>query len=479
MASDAISLSGDFPPATREAWAALVEKTLKGASLPEARVGGVTVKALYTAADGCPSVAPVLAPRDAERPWDVRTSIGHPDPAGANREALADLEGGAASILVRIDPTGAEGVAIGSADALARVLDQVEPELATIAVDAGFLGPMAAHWLDAAAKASPSAKLAFHLDPFSALARAGASPGPLEAHMISAAGVAARLADTYPAASLFLASGRVVHEAGGEAAQELGFAAAAALAYAKALVRAGLSMEQAFGRITLGLAADQDYFLTIAKLRAARAIWARVVEACGISAPAVVEARSSGRMLTRLDAWTNMLRLTVAGFGAAAGGADAIVLGTFTDALGHPGDLARRQSRNAQLVLMEEAGLARVADPAGGAWAVEAMTDQMARAGWAAFQAIEAEGGLLAALASGRIAAEAAASLEARRAALADKSEKVIGVTVFPSADKTPVPVETVAPTAAIAPPTRLPGPDSRCPPLTPVRLTEPFEAAA
>ena len=473
------TLAKDFPPATREAWAALVDKTLKGAALPEADVGGVIVKALYTAAEANPSVSPVLAPRDAERPWDVRTSIGHPDPVRANADALADLEGGAASILVRIDPTGERGVAIGSPDSLARVLEQVEPEMATIALDAGFLGPATADWLGAAAKASPAARLAFHLDPFSALAEAGASPGPFEAHLASAATTAARLAETYPAASLFLASGRVVHEAGGEAALELGFAAAAALAYAKALVQTGFPMDQAFAGISLGLAADQDYFLTIAKLRAARAIWARITEACGVSAPAVIEARSSGRMLTRLDAWTNMLRLTVAGVGAAAGGADAIVLGAFTDALGRPAPLARRQARNAQLVMMEEAGLGRVADPAGGAWVVEAMTDQLARAGWAAFQAIEAEGGLLAALASGRIAAEAAAALAARRAHIADKSDKIIGVTVFPNADPTPTPVETPPAVAVDAPSPRLPGPDSRCPPLTPVRLAEPFEAVA
>ena len=469
----------DFPTATREAWAALVDKTLKGQPLPEAQAGTVTIKALYTASESQPSVAPVLPVRDAERPWEVRTSISHPDPALANAEALADLEGGAASILVRIDPAGEKGVAVGSAEALARVLEQVQPELATIALDAGFLGPKAADWLGAAAKASPTAKLAFHFDPFSALAEGGVSPGPLEAHLISAATVAARLTETYPDASLFLASGRVVHEAGGEAALELGFAAAAAVAYAKALVRAGLPMDRAFARITLGLAADQDYFLALAKLRAARAIWARIVEACGIQAAAVIEARSSARMLSRMDAWTNMLRLTVAGVGAAAGGADAIVLGTFTDALDHPGELARRQSRNAQLVLMEEAGLGQVVDPAGGAWAIEAMTDQLARAGWAAFQTIEAEGGLLAALSSGRIAGEAAASLEARRKALADKTDKMIGVTVFPNADKTAIPVEDVVAIAVEAPSARLPGPDSRCPPLTPARLAEPFEASA
>ena len=471
--------AADFPPATREAWAALVNKTLKGQPLPEAHVGTVTVEALYTAADSLPSVVPVLQPRDAERPWDLRTSITHPDAAQANRDALADLEGGAASILLRIDPTGQNGIAIGSAEAMARVLDGVEPELASIALDAGFLGSKAADWLGAVAKASPTAKLAFHLDPFNALAQAGVSPGPMEAHLISAATVASRLAETYPAASLFLASGRVVHEAGGDAALELGFAAASAVAYAKALVRAGRSMDQAFAGITMGLATDQDYFLAIAKLRAARAIWARIVEACGVDAPARIEARSSGRMLSRMDAWTNMLRLTVAGFGAAAGGGDAIVLGTFTDALGHPGELARRQSRNAQLVLMDEAGLGRVADPAGGAWAIETMTDQLARAGWAAFQAIEAEGGLLAALSSGRIAVEAATSLELRRAALMDKTDKLIGVTVFPSTDETLVPVEQVVAVPVAAPSPRLPGPDTRCPPLTPARLAEPFEAAA
>lgn len=380
--------------------------------------------------------------------------------------------------MVSVDPTGVDGVAVGSAEGLARVLDGVVPELATIALDAGFLGPKAADWLGAAAKASPTARLALHLDPFSALAAAGISPGPLEAHLISGATVAARLAETYPEASLFLASGRVVHEAGGEAALELGFAAAAAVVYAKALVRAGLSVEQAFARITLGFSADHDYFLTMAKLRAARTIWARITEACGVSTPAVVEARSSGRMLARMDAWTNMLRLTVAGFGAAAGGADAILLGTFTDALGHSGELARRQSRNAQLVLMDEAGVGRVVDPAGGAWAIEAMTDDLARAGWAAFQAIEADGGLLAALGSGRIAADVAASLQARRAAVAAKTDKIIGVTVFPSADPTPVPVEMVDATAFAveAPSPRLPGPDSHCPPLGAARIAEPFE---
>jgi methylmalonyl-CoA mutase len=229
-------------------------------------------------------------------------------------------------------------------------------------------------------------------------------------------------------------------------------------------------MDAAFARITLGLAADADYFLTIAKLRAARAVWARIAQACRASPMARIEARSSRRMLTANDAWTNMIRLTAAGFGAAVGGADTVILGHFTDALGLPTEFARRQSRNAQLVLMEEAHIGRVGDPAAGAGYIEALTDQIARAGWAEFQAIEAAGGIVAALASGRIAR----MVEAARAGRPEP--KIVGVTAFPPAKDTPVEVEIAAARPVQAPSPRLPGPDSACPPLKPVRISEAFE---
>src|SRR5205814_5569213 len=174
---------------------------------------------------------------------------------------------------------------------------------------------------------------------------------------------------------------------------------------------AGMPAAEAFGRTTLGLSADADYFLTIAKLRAARAVWARITEACGADPSARIEARSSRRMLTAKDAWTNMIRLTAAGFGAAVGGADTVILGNFTDALGLPTEFARRQSRNIQLVLMEEAHVGRVADPAAGSGYVEALTGQIARTAWADLQAIEAMGGLAPALAAGHVAGKVAAAV--------------------------------------------------------------------
>lgn len=464
------TLTGDFTPATEADWRALVGKTLGEApfaSLEKATVEGLPIAPLYV-----PAATPAVPARavSADRAWEAAALTAHPDPARANAEILADLSGGAAAAVIRIDPAGRAGVAAGSAADLTRTLDGVILEFAPVALDAGFLGPQAADWLGAAAKASPSALLRFHLDPLSAYAEAGASPGPIEAHLIFAANVAARLAETYPLAQLFLASGRVVHEAGGGEALEIAVAAAAALAYAKALVRAGMPMADAFARITLGLGADADYFATIAKPRAARAVWARVAAACGADPTARIEARSSHRMLTAKDAWTNMIRLTAAGFGAAVGGADTVILGNFTDALGLPTEFARRQSRNAQLVLMEEAHIGRVADPAAGSGYVEALTEEMARAAWSRFQAIEAAGGLIPALASGMVARGVEAANAAR------PEPRIIGVTAFPPVKDTPVDVEVAAARSADAPSPRLPGPDSACEALKSMRVAEAFE---
>ena len=469
--------------ATRARWMALVEKTLKGQSFEEAltvtTLDGVTIQPLYTAKDGV-AVARDLRARDPGRPWDLRMRAAHPDPARAAKDVLADLEGGAASVLLRIDPTGAGGVAVGSVDDLAKALSGVLLDLAPVALDAGFLGPKAADWLAALAKAAPNAPLAFHLDPLTAFAEAGVSPGPIESHVFSAATVASRLAGTYAKASLFLATGRAAHEAGGSNTEELAFMTASALAYAKALVRSGLSMDDAFGRIVLGVSLDGEYFTGVAKIRAAKAIWARLTEACGVSTPPRIEARSSRRMLAKADAWTNLLRLTSAGFAGAVGGADAIVLDAFTDAIGLPTAFARRQARNTQLVLMEESHLGRVADPAGGAWYLDSLTHQMANAAWGGFQAIEGAGGVVKALESGLVADAVAKTRAAQEAAFADKSRKILGVTAFPNADDNPPEVETpdASAFAVAGPDVRLPGPDSHCPALTPVRFAAAFEEA-
>ncbi len=482
MRPTAVPLAEEFEPADQARWRALVEKGLKGRpfeDLTSTTADGIAIAPLYTAEGAAEPLRARPAPAaDPQRPWDLRAVVEHPSPARANELALDDLNGGAASLLVRIDPSARDGVAVASQDDLARVLDGVMLELAPVALDAGWLGPDAANWLAVAAKGAPNAPLAFHMDPISIFAETGSSPGDLGVHINAAAQSADRHAAAYPDATAFLASGRVAHEAGGSEAQELGLMAAAALAYARAMMdEAGMSAKDAFARIVLGLSANEDVFVTIARLRAARAIWARVTEVAGVEARARIEARTSRRMLSRRDPWVNLLRQTAAGFAAGAGGADAVIMEPFTRPLGLPSELARRQARNVQLVLMEEAHLGRVADPAGGSWHVETLTDQLARAGWAFLQAIEAKGGAVAALTDGFVQAEVARVRAGREAAIAEKRSPILGVTVFPDAHEKPVAVEAVD-RAALAKAVDIaqPGEDTRCEALMPLRWTASFE---
>ena len=451
--------------AGHDAWLKAAARSLKGAdpaSLVTRTVEGVEIRPLYDSAPASERLRAAVG-------WDIRASVQASSPEAANALAHEALGGGATSLLLL-------GRAASDAD-MSLALDGVVLEAAPVALDAGFHGPVAARWLGEVAKGSPAAQLAFHLDPLGAFAEAGDSPGPIGAHVLRAAEVAAALAGTYPQASLFLASGRAAHEAGGSPAQELAMMAAAAVAYVRALEEAGMPPDLALKRVVLGVAVDDQVLVSIAKLRAARRIWARIAAAYGSAAPARIEARSSWRMLTEVDAWTNLLRLTVAGFAGAVGGADALVLGAFTDALGAPGERARRLARNTQLILAEEAHLGRASDALAGAWALESLTDQLARQGWTCFQSVEDQGGLAPALTAGWLADEIAKVREARAAAVGEGALPVLGVTRFPDPDQLPVEVEPAPPDVDF-PDVRLPGPDSRCASLRPIRVSATAEQA-
>ncbi|MGH7012137.1 MAG: methylmalonyl-CoA mutase family protein, partial [Caulobacteraceae bacterium] len=280
-------------------------------------------------------------------------------------------------------------------------------------------------------------------------ARLGDGQEPLEDHLRPTGRRAASFAETYPDASFFLASGRVLHEAGASEAQELAFAAASLIAYARALAAAGLPIEAALPRIAVGLCVDADVFGSIAKLRAVRLIARRIAAAFGAIAHGPIEARSSERMLTMASPWTNQVRLTAAAFSAAVGGADVIALGAYSDPFDTPDAQARRLSRNIGVILSEEAGVGRVADPASGSGAVEAMTGELARAAWAKLQEIEAAGGASAALSCGLIGGWVEASKAALKAQTAAGERRILGVTDFPAP---PSEVDVAAPLVSSTP---------------------------
>jgi len=474
-----IPLAEDFPPADEAAWMALVEKTLDGQAFEKRLVrqtyDGVRIDPLYTPAHAVEPLAAAPAPH-AEGRWDIRARVTHPDPAAANAAALEELEGGAASLLISLDASGEAGVAIGGREDLERVLDGVFIDLATVALDAGPHSVAAAQWLlDLGEARTLKPRLALHVDPLTTLAETGVVAGGIAAATLAGA----VLAERDLAQSVFLASGRAVHEAGGGEAAELGFMLSATFAYARAMIGRGRTPADAFQAIALGLAADGDYFVTLAKHRAARALWTRATRAAtGEALPAVIETRSSRRMLAALDPWVNMLRLTSACFGAATGGADAVVLDAFSQPLGRPTAFARRQARNTQLVLMEESNLGRVADPAAGSWHLEALSRSLAEAGWAFMQKIEAAGGAVAALETGLVDEAVAKTRGARAVDIARRKAGLIGVSEFPDLAEAGVDLDPVDPRpfAKAAPPAPA-GADTRCPPLTPWRAAEPFEA--
>jgi methylmalonyl-CoA mutase len=234
------------------------------------------------------------------------------------------------------------------------------------------------------------------------------------------------------------------------------------------LESAGFALDQARQLIFFRLAADADQFLTIAKFRALRKLFARVEAACGLVAqPIFVSAETAWRMMTRRDPWVNALRTTVATFAAGLGGADSVTVLPFTSALGLPDAFARRLARNTQLILLEESNLARVADPAAGSGGIEALTQHLCGAAWAFFQEIEAAGGAHTALTSGLVAHKVAAIRHEREAAVARGREPITGTSEFPDIHELPVAV--LAPGPAHEPAT---GGDL----LPEIRLGEPFE---
>ena len=361
--------------------------------------------------------------------WDVRQRHEHPDPAVAREQIMEDLEGGVSSLWLGL------GDGRIPVESLPDVLAETYLDLAPIVLDAGERFAEAAEvYLDVAAgRGVPAGALAGCLgaDPLGVLARTGIDAGARRQH--KHAGTPRRrpnrrrragppLRGRLPRHPRDLVDALPYHEAGGSDAEELGCALAAGLEYLRAMRAAGLPAEAAFGQLEFRYAATADQFATIAKLRAARRVWARVAQQCGVTSDAGGQwqhAVSSWSMLTRRDPWNNILRATLACFAAGVGGADAITVAPFDAAIGQPDRLARRVARNVHALLVEESHVARVIDPAGGSWYVEDLTEQLAVKAWTWFQEIERSGGLRAALAAGLIADRLAASREQRRDALA------------------------------------------------------------
>ncbi len=468
---DGFSLAGDFAPATRAQWLELVAKVLNGADpgkrLVRATRDGLEIHPLYLRegaphpdAAGWPGASPFLrgatATGTALGGWEIRQRHAHPDPAAASRAIREDLDGGVQAILLRID-TGltvlgeaADGCCIVDLDDLDEALAGVDLGEVPVALEGGRWGINASLMVALLRRRGTDpgrVRVELGADPLGAAVRGFALD--LERGMRRAAEIVA-FADAHLAqATAVRADGHVYHAGGASEAQELAAALAGAVAYLRAAEALGVPLGRAATRIAFRLAADADVFLTVAKLRAARWLWARVQQACGIvPAPMRLHALTATRIYARRDPWNNLVRGTLAALAAGLGGADAITVLPFDHALGLPDPLARRLARNTHHILQAETGIHRVIDPLGGAWFVDDLTRGLAQRAWSLFQAIESGGGMVAMLRRGTIQDWVVATRDARLRDVATRREPIIGVGDFPLLDEPPWQPEPVDATA-------------------------------
>lgn len=479
--------NGAFPTIDEAAWRALVEDGLKGTDfdkrLVKKTVDGLSVQPLYGPPDGAgtsglPGQAPFTrgtqAATELTRPWDLVLRVDESDLGQANTIILEGLERGISHLELVLGDHVGPGLEIKDVADMEALLGGVDLALISISVRGGEASGGVAGMI-ARVGGPKVVRGSIGLDPLGCLATRGGLTKPLDEALSEAAYYAKMTADMTDTFRTMIVDMRGYDGAGASPALALGIAMATGVAYLRALEAGGLSIDDAAKQISFVLTTDTDLFISIAKLRAARQLWSRIVTASGGSGDAAAMAltvETAEAMMTQRDPHTNILRTAIAGFGAALGGADKISILPFTHALGLPNELARRVARNIHVLLAEESNLGRVMDPAGGSFALESLTGDVAKAAWAQFQAIEADGGMGVALVSGNIQGQLNALVEAERKNVATRKISITGVSEFP--DIAEAPMECVA---RALPASAAPAFAVTAEAIVPRRLAEPFEA--
>lgn len=442
-----LKLADEFPALEQDDWRALVDASLKGRSFETLRTrtsDGIIIEPVYGAAENPPQLpaAPARASADA---WTLVQRSDMPDIAAANAQMLDDLMNGASGISLVLPgsiSTGEAGVAVTDARSVQRLFEGVELDLIDLRLDGGrhgrdlallVLNEYKRRRLDLS-----RCNLTLGLDPLGAFADGGKVTGRSE--------LSRRFGEMFTLATsadhqgpVAQADARVYHGAGSSEAQELGFALATAVDYMRMLEAGGIAPADAAPRISMMLTADADQFVTIAKLRAARLLWARLLNVSGLApTPVTVHVETAARMMSRRDPHVNLLRATTASFAAGIGGADSVTVLPFTHALGLPDGFARRLARNVQSLLLEESRVGRVRDATAGSGHVEDLTHELARSAWSIFQTIEAAGGMMAALTDGKVQAMIQEVRVARDKDIARRKMPLTGVSEFPNLNEAP-----------------------------------------
>ncbi|MFZ1862911.1 MAG: methylmalonyl-CoA mutase family protein [Polyangiales bacterium] len=439
---------------TKSEWLAKVEADLKGQPFTKLRStlpGGLVLEPLYAADDvrgvppaGLPGCYPYVRGTAPAGGWIIQQEYDDPRPSVCKDQIRRDLERGAEGVWLRLGPR--RGCRVLTIAELDEVLATVDLSRTRVCVDGGADALAVASGFLALARRREVAYEALAgslgVDPIALLAGGGRIEGGLGARFAELRDLASWCATHAPRLQAVHISSAPYEGGGASAVQEIAYTIATGIEYLRQLTEAGLPVDAAARQIGFSYAARGDFFAEIAKLRAARGLWAKVVVKAGgepAAAGMQMHCRTSLFTKTRRDPWVNMLRATAECTAAVLGGAQTIATVPFDCVIGPPSELAQRVSRNTQIVLREESHLDAVVDPAGGSWFVERLTDELARAAWDEVRSIESDGGILKALGSGRIVDSVAEVAQTRHRDLATRKTPIVGVSEFPNLQEPPV----------------------------------------
>lgn len=464
-------LFSEFPVPSYEEWKKTVEKTLKGASFEEKVVSktyeGISLQPMYRQEDieglshlsSKPGAAPYVRGTRAlgyqEKPWEVCQELVYSNPSDFNEAAKKDLKRGQTMLNIVLDKAsafgqdpdqslpknvGRGGVSISSLKDLNRALEGIDLEQTPLLIQAGCAGlpiycMVVAHSQNTGTDIG-KLRGCVGMDPLGTLVKEGSIPFSLEKVYDLMANLTLLAKDKTPELQTILIQGDPFHNAGGNAVQELAFALATGVEYVREMQERGLAIEKIAPRMLFSFSIGSNFFMEIAKLRAGRLLWSKIIDAFGGNQEAqkmFIHARTSNWTKTVYDPYVNMLRGTAEAFAAIVGGVDSLHVSPFDEAVGQSDELSRRIARNTQIILEKETHLSKVADPAGGSWYIESLTDSLAKNAWELFQKVEGNGGMSEALKNGFVQGEIKEIADERFVNIGRRRNKFVGTNMYPN----------------------------------------------
>lgn len=469
--SETLDILQDFPAHTYEEWFAAAEKLLKGKpferTLVKKTYEGIDIQPIYFLEDldkldhlealpGEPDYVRGTSVDGATvNTWGIAQQITEAAAADFNAAARNDLSRGQNMLNMVVDratrngenpgdaadgDVGAGGVSIACTDDFTTALDDIDLTTIPFIIQSGYSGIGLVALFAAAMKKRgiDLKKLAgtFAADPIATLLEAGSLPISTAKAFDELAELTLWAKEEAPALRTIAVNGHLWQRSGSSAVEELGCSFAAGVEYIRELQQRGLEIDDIAPRMTFALSVGNDFFMEIAKYRAARLGWSQIIASFGgsdVSRKMHIHASTSTFNKTHVDPWVNMLRVSTEAFSAIAGSVDSLHVGPFDEIFRRPNSFSRRIARNVQIILRDEGHFDKVIDPAGGSWYVETITARLAEKAWESFQKIEEEGGMIAALGKGSPQEETAAIAAKRAKNIATRKDRIVGTSMYPN----------------------------------------------